>query len=130
LVKKGAKGGDPNTLVLDMFEWAVKLIPDGKGMYYDTQSDWLIHEWGQMMQWKEAGYQGLDRDECPPQWAGIMEKLEGRTQGVAMRKLDERTTASEILEAAQLYAMEAIPRLEEDIVTPVDGYRQPEAPWA
>jgi hypothetical protein len=59
-----------------------------------------------------------------------MESLEGRTQAVAMVKHDERTTDSTVLEAAQLYAMEAIPRLEEDLATPVDGYRQPEAPWA
>jgi hypothetical protein len=42
LIKKGAKGCDPNTLIMDQWEMAVKLIPDGKGMRYDTLSDWLV----------------------------------------------------------------------------------------
>jgi hypothetical protein len=52
----------------------------------------------------------------------------GRTQGVAVVKLDGRITDSSMLEAAQLYAEEATPRLEEGLTFPVDAYRQPEAP--
>jgi hypothetical protein len=117
-------------LILDLFEWAVKLIPDGKGMRYDAQSVWLIQEWDQMLQWKEVGYQGLDRDACPPQWAGIMMGLVGKTQGLAMVKFEERTMDSTMMDAVRLCAMEAIPQLEEDLVDPIDGYHQPEAPWA
>jgi hypothetical protein len=80
MVKKGTKGGDPKPLILNLFEWAVKLIPDWKGMRYDTESDWLIQQWDQMLHWKELGYQGLDRDACPPQWARIMESLEGHRE--------------------------------------------------
>jgi hypothetical protein len=65
-IKKGAKGGNPNGLTLDLLEWAVKLVPDGKGLYYDTESEWLIPEWEQMMQWKQIRHQGLGRSACPP----------------------------------------------------------------
>jgi hypothetical protein len=34
------------------------------------------------------------------------------------------------MDAVRLYAEEAVPRIEEDLVTPADGYRQPEAPWS
>jgi hypothetical protein len=80
MVKKGAKGGDPKPLILDLFEWAVMLIQDGKGMRYYTQSDWLVLQWDQILHWKELGYQGLDPNACPPQWAGIMGSLEGHRE--------------------------------------------------
>jgi hypothetical protein len=60
MIKRGAKGSDPYAVSLDSFEWAVKLVPDGKGMYYETRSEMLAREWDQMMQWKAVGYQGLD----------------------------------------------------------------------
>jgi hypothetical protein len=47
---------------------------------------------------------------------------------MAVHKLDY-TTSSEILEAVQLYAQEAVIRYEEDLMLPVDAFRQPEAPW-
>jgi hypothetical protein len=37
---------------------------------------------------------------------------------------------SAIVEATQLYTIEAIPGLEEDLAAMVDGYRQPEPPWS
>jgi hypothetical protein len=46
----GAKGGNPNVLILDQLERAVKLIPDGRGMQCETQCDWLIDEWNQMLE--------------------------------------------------------------------------------
>jgi hypothetical protein len=130
LVKMVAKGGDPNSLILDQLKWAVKLIPDGKAMRYETDSDWLVEQWRQLMEWKAIGYQGLDRDACMPQWADIMREVEERSQGMDITKLDPRTTASAYMEAARMYGEEGRIRLEEDLVTPVDGFRQPEAPWS
>jgi hypothetical protein len=57
------------------------------------------------MQWKQAGYQGLDRDACPNQWAGIMGSSEGRTAGIEVRKLDY-TTSSEIRVLAKVEVFE------------------------
>jgi hypothetical protein len=47
-----------------------------------------------------------------------------------MVKIDESGIDSTLMEAAQLYATEVVPRLEEDLALPVDAYRQPEAPWS
>jgi hypothetical protein len=58
-----------------------------------------------------------------------MKNLEGRTQGVAIKRVDEGVIVSEITEALQLYAREAAQRYEEDLALPVDAHRQPEAPW-
>jgi hypothetical protein len=44
LIRKGAKGGDPNELLLNLFESAAKLIPNGCGMRYATHSDWLMEQ--------------------------------------------------------------------------------------
>jgi hypothetical protein len=121
LVKKGAKGGDPNSLILDQLRLAVQLIPDGKAMRYEIDSDWLVEQWCQMMQWKARSYQGLDRSACMPQWADIMREVEERAQGMDITTLDPTKTASGFMEAARMYALEAIPRHEEGLVTPVDG---------
>jgi hypothetical protein len=64
------------------------------------------------------------------QWEGIMGSLEGRTQGVAVVKINEDLTRSLMLEAIKTYAVEVIPRLGEDLLLPVDAYRQPEALWS
>jgi ribonuclease HI len=65
-IKRGAKGGDPNTLILDQLEMAVKLIPAGKVMRYDARSEWLVQQWRDMLHWKELDYKGLDRDVYMP----------------------------------------------------------------
>jgi hypothetical protein len=130
VVKRGTKGGDPDSSILDRLEWAVKLIPDGKAMRYETKSDWLVEQWNDMMAWKARGYQGLDRDACMPQWANIVREVEERARGMDIAKLDPVRTASGFMEAAWMYGEEAIPRLEEDLVLPVDVYRRPEAPWS
>jgi hypothetical protein len=120
LIKKGAKGGDPNTLALEQFAMAVRLIPPGKDMRYDTHSDWLV----------EQCCVGLDRDACMPQWEDILKYIDEGPRRVHMVKIDEGTTDSIALEAAQLYAIEAIPGVEEDLAQMVDGYRQSEAQWS
>jgi hypothetical protein len=87
-------------------------------------------QWSQMMEWKARGYQGLDRSACRPQWAHIMREVKERAQGMDITKLDPARTAWGFMEAARMYAEEAIPRLEEELALPVDLYRQPEAPWS
>jgi hypothetical protein len=74
---RGGKGRDMHELHLDQLELAVKLVPNGKCMRYETESSWLVEQRDQMMQWKARGYQGFDYDSSPPQWKRIMEDLEG-----------------------------------------------------
>jgi hypothetical protein len=128
LVKSGKEGESPNMMVLEQFALAVSLIPAGKDMRYDTHSDWLVEQWHNMMGWKDHGYVGLDRDACMPQWTEILKYIDEGPRGAFMVKIDENTTDSAVLEAAQMYATEGLQRLQEDRETMVDGYRQPEAP--
>jgi hypothetical protein len=129
LIRKGAKGVDPNELLLSQFEMAVKLSPNDCAMHYGTHSDWLLDQWTQMMEWKSLHYQGLDRSACPYQWKGIMGVLKGLTRGLEMMKLETMVVDQAIVKAAVLYAQEGILWLREDIATPVDAVRRPEAPW-
>jgi hypothetical protein len=130
LVEKGEKGESSDTLALEQFALAATLIPAGKDMRYETNSDWLIEQWNEMMRWKECGYLGLDRDACMPQWAGIMKYIEEGPRGVQMVKFEVNGTDSAIVEATQLYAIEGLQRLEEERERMVDACRQPEAPWS
>jgi hypothetical protein len=130
MIKRGAKGGDPYETSLNLFEWATKLVPNGKSMQYETRSATLAHEWDQMIQWKVVNYQGLDRDACPQQLAGIMKNLERGTQLVAIKYVEDGMIVSEISEALQMYAQEAARLYEEDLTLPVDAFRQPDAPWS
>jgi hypothetical protein len=108
MIRKGAKGVDPNELLLIQFETAVKLIQKDCAMHYLTHSDWLLDQWNQMMEWKSLNYQGLDRDACPYQWKGIIGYLEGRTRGLEMAKMETMGIDQAILKAATMYAHEGI----------------------
>jgi hypothetical protein len=130
LIKKGAKRGDRDTIALEHFAFAVSLIPEGKDMPYETHSEWLIRRWDYMIGWKERGYEGLDRNACMPQWAGIMKHIDDGQRRVAVVGFDENGNDSIMVEAAQIYAIEAKERLEEDLALMVDAYREPEAPWS
>jgi hypothetical protein len=130
LIKSGNEGESADSAILQLFSQAVSLIPQGKDMRYDTHSDWLVEQWNDMLTWKGRGYQGLDRDACMPKWSEIMRLIEEENRLVGMVKIDESSTATVTLEAAQLYGTEGLQRVQEDRVTMVDGYRQPEAPWA
>jgi hypothetical protein len=55
---------------------AVKLIPAGKDMRYDTHWDWLVGQWNDMIDREMRGYVGLDRDQCMPQSVEIMKYID------------------------------------------------------
>jgi hypothetical protein len=95
-------------------------------MQYDTFSEFLVEQWEDMMAWKRVGYQALDYDACPHQWKTIMRSIEERTGGIGIFKCRDDT---QLHEAARMYAMEGIDRIEEDLALPIDEYRRPEAPW-
>jgi hypothetical protein len=44
-------------------------------------------------------------------------------------KIQDGGNDSMMLEAAQLYANEAVPRLEEHLARPADSYEPPKPPW-
>jgi hypothetical protein len=99
-------------------------------MGYNTHSEWLLEQCNDMMVWKARGCQGLDRDACIAQWSEIMRIIEEGNLQVGILKIEENTTISAVLEAAQLCATEGLQHLQEDRASMVDGYRQPEAPWS
>jgi hypothetical protein len=76
------------------------------------------------MGWRARGYVGLDREQCIPQWPGIMKYVDEGPRRVQM------VNYSTLIEATQLYATEAVQRLEEGQTRRVDGYHRPEAPWS
>jgi hypothetical protein len=119
---------EDNSASKHMFSSATSRYED-RGMQYMSHSNWLVEQWTEMMQWKSVGYEGLDRDACPPEWKETMGGLEGRTRGVMMLKLRECQVNPSIVEALRLDRQEAIPRLQEDLALPVDAYHRPEAPW-
>jgi hypothetical protein len=43
-----------------------------------------------------------------PQWSGIMRMIEEQSRQICVVKIDESSTISEALEAAQLYATEGL----------------------
>jgi hypothetical protein len=130
LINRGDMEATSGMTVLEQFALAVTLIPAGKYVPYETHSDWLIEQWHDVMGRTEPGYVGLDREKCMPQWAGIMKYVDEGERRVQMAKFTDDGNDSIMIEATQLYAIEAKQRLEEELALPVDSYRQPEAPWS
>jgi hypothetical protein len=83
-----------------------------------------------MSGWKAVGYQGLDRNACPPQWKGIMGYVETRVYEVRMVKLSESDIEPRIRNAVILFAHEGIQWYREFLETPVGGDYPPAAPWS
>jgi hypothetical protein len=116
--------------MLSLFEWAVKLVPDGCNMTYATHSDWLYEQWRDMMGWKEVGYQGLDQNACPLQWKGIMEHVEQRISWLTMVKLSEMDIDPKIRNAVSLHGYEGIQWYRDFMATPVGMEYPPAVPWS
>jgi hypothetical protein len=129
LTKAGGKGHSLNTVAMNHFALAVTLYPEGKDMRYETHSARMIEQWNDMMLWKSLGYVGLDREKCVPQREGIMRDMEEGNRRVQIVQITEANDSARE-EASQMYAVEAVQRLEDDYALRVDSYGQPEAPWS
>jgi hypothetical protein len=129
MIRICGRGVDPNELLLNLLASATKLIPQGEGMYYASQSDWLLEQWNDMLEWKRLNYEGLDRSACPPHWKGIMDEIEGRTRGMDMKRPDELPVNQKIKDSVTQHALEGIAWYKESLETPVDGDDPPVAPW-
>jgi hypothetical protein len=66
---------------------------------YKTNSDWLVEQWRDMMGWKARGHTGLDREQCMPQWAGILKYVDEGPRGVQAVKIQDGGNDSIMLEA-------------------------------
>jgi hypothetical protein len=126
---KRGKGEPLNKVAMDHFALAISLCPAGKDMRYEAHSAWLVEQWNDMMHWNSLGYEGLGREKCMPQWKEIMKYVDKGNRRVQMVQIAEEND-SVLVESSQLYAVEAVHRLEEFHAPPVDIYRQPEAPWS
>jgi hypothetical protein len=58
------KSTSSDELTLEHFAKVVSLCLESAILTFQTYSAWLVHEWDTMMQWKDMGYEGLDRAEC------------------------------------------------------------------
>jgi hypothetical protein len=99
-------------MALEHLALAISLVPEGKDMPCETHPDWLIEQWRDMMHWKSVGYVGLDRGKCMPQWAGIMKYADERQRRIQIVTFTDDGNDSIFAEATQMYANEAVQRLE------------------
>jgi hypothetical protein len=82
-----------------------------------------------MMQWRELGYEGLDRSDYAEPWSGIMRGVEcGHRRVQICVGIGEEMPAFK--EAAMLHVQEAVSHLEETLGRPVDPYTPPVPPWS
>jgi hypothetical protein len=70
------KSKSSEELMLQHFANVASLCPEGAILTYQTHSEWPVREWHKMVQWRDLGYDGLDRTECTEPWARIMRDVE------------------------------------------------------
>jgi hypothetical protein len=70
------KGKSSEELTLQHFAQLVSLCPEGATLTFQTDSKWLVEEWDKMVQWRENGYERLDRADCMEPWHRIMTNVE------------------------------------------------------
>jgi hypothetical protein len=85
---KMTRCGDKNTstefIMVCNFAQLVTLCPEGRTLTLQTHSKWLVEEWDMMHQWREHGYEGLQRSEVLDEWEQIMTKIERGNRRVQM----------------------------------------------
>jgi hypothetical protein len=74
------------------------------------QSRWLVEQWNLMTKWKDRGYEGLDRTECPEHWSCIIHDVESAHRRIQIA-FGTGEQFSEFKEAAMLYAKESLTTL-------------------
>jgi hypothetical protein len=84
MVRRCGRDVDINELSLAAFKDVLSVTPDACELMYVTCSDWLLGQWSDMLQWKEANYEGIDRKACPHYWQDIMEHAETRLSKATM----------------------------------------------
>jgi hypothetical protein len=126
LVRRCGRDIDINELSLATFKEVLAATPDACELTYVTCSDWLLGQWLDMLQWKEASYEGLDRKACPHYWQDIMEHAETRLSKVTMMSSSDNPVWEELRSAVQKYGLEGIEWYQRFLETP-DGAEYPPA---
>jgi hypothetical protein len=119
MVRRCGRDVDINELSLATFKDVLSVTPDACELLYVTCSDWLLGQWLEMLSWKEANYEGLDRKACPPYWVDIMAHAETRLSKVTMRSTRDELIWPEFKEAVKKYGIEGIDWYQRHLETPV-----------
>jgi hypothetical protein len=108
MIRRCGRDVDINELSLAAFKDILSVTPDACELRYVTCSDWLLGQWMDMLAWKDADYQGLDRKACPHYWEDIMGHAETRLSKVTMVHINDESVWPEFKEAVGKYGMEGI----------------------
>jgi hypothetical protein len=108
MVRRCGRDVDINELSLATFKDVLSVTPDACELTYVTCSDWLLGQWLDMLAWKEANYEGLDRKACPYYWQDIMGHAETRLSKVTMMSLSDNPVWGEFRDAVAKYGLEGI----------------------
>jgi hypothetical protein len=119
MVRRCGRDVDINELSLAAFKDVLSVTPDACELTYVTCSDWLLGQWLDMLRWKEANYEGLDRKACPYYWEDIMAHAETRLSKVTMMSSSDHPVWPEFKEAVKKYGIEGIDWYQRYLETPV-----------
>jgi hypothetical protein len=128
IIRRCGRDVDINELSLAAFKDILSVTPDACELIYITHSDWLLGQWSDMIAWKDADYQGLDRKACPHYWEDIMGHAETRLSKVTMYHINDREVWPPFKEAVRKYGMEGIEWYRRFMETPDGGEYPPAAP--
>jgi hypothetical protein len=122
------KDTDINELSLTAFQDALPITPNECELTYATNSEWLLSQWADMLEWQSIGYQGLDRKACPHQWREIMAHVETRLSKVTLISTRESPVREDLWNAVKKFGEEGIDWLKRFMETPVGAEYPPVAP--
>jgi hypothetical protein len=119
MIRRCGRDVDINELSLAAFKDILSVTPDACALTYVTCSDWLLGQWLDMLAWKDADYEGLDRKACPHYWQEIMGHTETRLSTVTMMHINSNPVWPEFKEAVTKYGMEGIEWYQRYLETPL-----------
>jgi ribonuclease HI len=128
MIRRCGRDIDINELSLAAFKDILSVTPDACELRYVTCSDWLLSQWADMIAWKEADYDGLDRKECPHYWEDIMGHAETRLSKVTMIHSNVEAVWPEFKEAVRKYGIEGLEWYRRYMETPDGAEYPPVAP--
>jgi hypothetical protein len=128
MIRRCAKDTDINELSLTVFKDALSITPNECELTYATNSDWLLSQWADMLEWQSIGYEGLDRKACPYQWREIMEHVETRLSKVTLISTRDSPVREDLWNAVRKFGEEGIEWYKRFLETPDGAEYPPVAP--
>jgi hypothetical protein len=128
MIRRCARDTDINELSLTTFKDALSITPNECELTYATNSDWLLSQWADMLEWQSIGYEGLDRKACPYQWREIMEHVETRLSKVTLISTRDSPVREDLWNAVRKFGEEGIEWYKMFLETPDGAEYPPVAP--